>query len=442
MRGGWFPIYLWDSLKRNRVPAHVAIDVIVFVVDHFEPTRRFGDVAAVESVRTWCEKYKSQVHDIHDSNGRRPQHTWFYRAEYPNLGCIEELGRHCFEGYGEVEFHLHHGHDTPETFFNKLEQGLDFFNHHGAMLTLEASPQRRFAYIAGNWSLDNGSYDNSKSGCNTELIVLRDAGCYCDFTFPALGSKAQPRTTNSIYYATDDPRPKSYNSGSAVRVGGTESGDLPIFQGPCGFDWRSCWFEDAAIESYSPPIRKRMRAWIEPNIHVHGRPEWVFIKLHCHGMQSRDLWCGPQIRNLFQWMKEDWNQGRYRLHFVNAREAFNIVKAAERGETGNPIDYVDYKVPPPANRRIHCTSSWKLLEYSKASMRILLTSPTRMQLRIAGLGFDMIEGTMKQVELKRKGPNFTDIKILADSVVTASRGKSQLELPIGHWHRIDCCALR
>jgi hypothetical protein len=438
LRGNWFKNYVVGARRKGRLPDDVPIDVIVCIVDHFEPTRRFGDAAAVESVRTWCEEYKRQIQGIHDSSGRPPQHTWFYRAEYPNLGCIRELSRYCYEGYGEIEFHLHHGYDTSESFRVKLEQGLDFFNRQGAMLTLEPSPRRRFAYIAGNWSLDNGSFDDSKSGCNAELAALREAGCYCDFTFPALGSKAQPRITNTIYYATDCRRPKSYDTGQEVCVGGAESGDLMIFQGPCGFDWHRGWFEDGAIESYSFVERTRMRSWLAPRIHVQGRPEWIFVKLHCHGMQSRELWCSSRIRELFEWMVADWNQGRFRLHFVNAREAYNIVKAAEQGESGNPVDYVDYNVPQPANRHIYCSSAWRLLEQSQHLLTFAPDPATNAQISVAGLDLDSIGGPIRQLELRREGIGFSHVKIRADSTVMVRRGN--VKLPIEQWHQIDCCA--
>ena len=44
----------------------------------------------------------------------------------------------------------------------------------------------------------------------------------------------------------------------------------------------------------------------------------------------------------------EFNDGRrYRMHYVTAREMFNIVRAAEAGEPGNPGDYRDYVLPPP-----------------------------------------------------------------------------------------------
>ena len=413
---------------KKSASSSAATDIMVCVVDHFEPTRRFGDVAAADSVKEWCHDYARQVAEIHDSNGRIPQHTWFYRAEYPNVGCIRELSRCCFDGFGEVEFHLHHGHDTHQSFSQKLHDGLDFFNQHGAMLTLEPKPRRRFAYVAGNWSLDNGSGDDSKSGCNTELTALADAGCFCDFTFPAIGSRAQPKKTNAIYYATDSPAPKSYNQGVPVTVGKSPAGDLMIFQGPCGFNRETFWFEDAAVESYAPPSRSRLNAWAASKIHVEGRPEWVFIKLHCHGMQSKDLWCGPRIRQMFEWMGEMWGAAPCRLHFVNAREAYNIAKAAEAGESGNPRDYLNYEIPKPANRLICCTSPWKVVRYTESEMRITVESIDRAELRIARKGFDSLQGSIESVDIKCSKGAVTAMRVTSgdDRVSMIRNGRTEV----------------
>ena len=124
----------------------------------------------------WIEGYERLASRHRDADGRPPQHTWFYRAEYRNPECIRRLSESAFRGYGEIEFHLHHGHDDHESFRQKLVDGLDWFGRHGAMVTAEADPRSMFAYIAGNWSLDNGSGEDAYSGCNTELRALREAG--------------------------------------------------------------------------------------------------------------------------------------------------------------------------------------------------------------------------------------------------------------------------
>src|SRR5215469_5983938 len=117
LRGGWLADHLrrrgW--VTRPALPADGPVDVMVLVADHFEPARRFGDEAAVESVRSWCAAYEEIAGRHRDSDGRPPQHTWFYRYDYPNAGCVQALNPSVFRGFGEVEFHLHHGHDSHES---------------------------------------------------------------------------------------------------------------------------------------------------------------------------------------------------------------------------------------------------------------------------------------------------------------------------------------
>src|SRR6185437_4109886 len=280
LRGGWLPGHLsrHRPFDRRTFPLGQSIDVMVMCGDHFEPARRFGDAAAVESVRTWCAAYEEMASRHRDTDGRPPQHTWFYRYDYPNSGCLRALSASVFRGFGEIEFHLHHGHDTHETMRTTLREGVEWFNRFGAMRTAEGRPRQRYGYVAGNSALDNGAGDDALSGCPTELCALHETGCYADFTFPSLGSPAQPRLTNCIYYAREDGKPKSYDRGTPVEVGQPATGDLMLFQGPVAVDWRSGCVDDGALENTSPPNPRRLASWLAAHVHVPGRPEWVFIK--------------------------------------------------------------------------------------------------------------------------------------------------------------------
>ena len=100
-----------------------------------------------------------------------------------------------------------------------------------------------------------------------------------------------------------------------------------------------------------------------------------FVKLHTHGMQSRQALLGGGLDTLFTAMEEQWNRPPFRLHYVTAREAYNIVKAAEAGRAGNPDDYRDLDIPPPANRKIRCDGPWCLLRCTPE--RILPARPRR-----------------------------------------------------------------
>jgi hypothetical protein len=84
---------------------------------------------------------------------------------------------------------------------------------------------------------------------------------------------------------------------------------------------------------------------------VAGRPDWVFVKLYTHGCKEAN-WSalfGPAMESLHRCLCRRYNDGRpYRLHYVTAREMYNIIKAAEHGLTGDPGEYRDFVVMPPA----------------------------------------------------------------------------------------------
>jgi hypothetical protein len=384
---------------------------MVLVADHFEPARRFGDSAAVESVQSWVAAYEAMAARHRDADGRPPQHTWFYRYDYPNSGCVQALSESAFRGFGEVEFHLHHSHDNEAAFAGRLREGLRWFNTFGAMLTAEAQPQQRFGYVAGNWALDNGAGDDALSGCDTEIRALGEAGCYADFTFPCLGSPAQPRTTNRLYYATEDGRPKSYDGGAEMAVGRAPTGDLMIFQGPVAIDWRRGRLDDGALEDFSPPDPERLPAWLSSHIHVAGRPDWVFVKAHTHAMQSRGSLLGPATDAMFAAMGEQWNRPPFRLHYVTAREAYNIAKAAENGHVGDPNHFRDYLIPPPANRVASCSSPWRLLAATpeRLHVRILGRDPVRME--FAGRDLRSLCGRVREVDARWHRGELSELRI-------------------------------
>jgi hypothetical protein len=278
-----------------------------------------------------------------------PQHTWFYPYEQRNDAVMEELSRAVREGYGEIEFHWHHGNDTNETFGPKLSEALRWFNSFGAMVSGGPDGRARFAFIHGNCALDNSTVPKF-CGVNRELDALRKAGCYADFTFPSLGSPAQPLKVNSIYYAADDDSPKSYNTGIDARVGTRVADRLMMFEGPMTLTPTRRLFEYGAVENDEQPTAGRVDTWVGAGVCVRGRPEWRFVKVYTHGAQSRRTCLGPKTGAMFSRLEERYSRGRYRLHYVTAREAYNIVRAAEDGRTGDPDNFRDYEVTPPRNK--------------------------------------------------------------------------------------------
>jgi hypothetical protein len=58
-----------------------------------------------------------------------------------------------------------------------------------------------------------------------------------------------------------------------------------------------------------------------------------------------DVVLGEDMDRTLTHLEKNYKDGKkYRLHYVTAREAYNIVKAAEAGLTGNPDDYRDYLI--------------------------------------------------------------------------------------------------
>src|SRR5207247_2261842 len=97
-----------------------------------------------------------------------------------------------------------------------------------------------YGFIHGNMALANSRKDPSFCGVNEEIRILKETGCYADFSMPTAPCVSQTRKVNSIYYATNVPGlPKSHNWGVDVETGRPPSGDLMMIQGPLAFDWHN-----------------------------------------------------------------------------------------------------------------------------------------------------------------------------------------------------------
>ena len=353
---------VWIGSYLRRRPPHVVdrpVHVMFCFVDHFEPGWRGADIDTQRArVDRWCQDYRALASRHRDADGRPPQHSFFYPEEEYAPEHLDKLAELCADGYGEIEVHLHHDNDT-EANFRKTMSGFCEVLHdrHGALPRDPESGELRFGFIHGNWCLDNSRPDGRWCGIDNELVLLRELGCYADFTLPSAPSDTQTRTINSIYYATDDPaRSKSHDTGVPARVGGMSQGDLLLIQGPLGLNWHDRRFgivpriENADVRGGQPPTRQRVDAWVRTGVHVQGRPEWIFVKIHTHGTQEADMdtLLGKPVDDMHAYLENAYNDGRrHVLHYVSAREAYNIAKAAEAGHEGNPGDYRDFLLPPP-----------------------------------------------------------------------------------------------
>lgn len=413
----WFWNYLKFKLGRLLLPPKVdpPLHVIFLFVDHFEPKEGVEDPEKQWArVKAWLEGYPPFAQRHRDAHGVPPQHTWFYHVESWEgrdldaryLSALSEL---CYQGLGEIEMHLHHGPPAPHPHSevitsHQLEELItrlkDFFALFGALITAESVPRQVFGFIHGKWALDN-SHDGLYCGVNNELSLLARAGCYADFTMPSGVSITQSKKINSIYYAKGDPkRPKGFDKGNDVRVRGQPEGDLLIFQGPLELSWGEKRFgfsvEDASVEAFRPFSEKRLQKWVRCQIGVRGRPNWVFVKIHTHGAREHNfpLCFGEPAEQFYTYLEDHFNDGlRFKLHYVTAREAYNIVKAAEAGEDGDPGEYRNFLIPPYANKKIRSCVPYRLRHFGEQSCELtVLDLPSKVHFEFKDLFLKEITG--------------------------------------------------
>ncbi len=344
----WLPDYFLHS-EPNPIDKLSAGHVMFLIADHHEAGR--GDRGFKRS-NAWGKAYVKNVEGIRDDYGNPVQYTWFYAYDHLNSSVVFNLNKLVFAGLGEIELQWHHGPDTNETFPAKLKKALSWCNSHGFLLHVGPNPQPQFGFVHGNWALDNSSGNPNQCGVNRELDILKSHGGYADFTFSTLSTLAQPWKINSIYYAKDTDTPKSYDTGKDVEVGPRNSGFM-IFQGPIACDWHDLIWDSAALESTSPFKPHRIDLWLKFAPTIKGRPEWLFVKVYTHGVQSKDVILSQQFRDMLFELKRKCREKVLSLHFVTAREAYNIVRAAEDGLHGNPEKFRDYFVKKPINRLVH-----------------------------------------------------------------------------------------
>ena len=360
----WLPAYGWQRIVRR--PPGGPVHLLFALADHFEPS--FDPAAPgtyVEEgeqerrLEQWCREYPRVVDAWRDSDGRPFRHTYFYPAEQYKKPPIDRLAEHCHAGWGEIEIHLHHGVWTPDTAENTrtaLVEFRDALVGHGCLSRLDGAGPPRYAFVHGNWALAN-SAGGRCCGVDEEMQILAETGCYADLTLPSAPHPAQVGKINALYECgLPLDRRAPHRRGRDLRCGRAPEIFPLIVQGPLLLTfprgprgWPVPNIENGALTTNNPPTMARLRLWRQAAITVHGRPDWLFIKLHCHGMDPRDeaTMLGAPKRLFLRELIEGAQGGRqYHVHFLTAREMVNIVLAACDGREGNPGDFRDYRFKP------------------------------------------------------------------------------------------------
>jgi len=312
-------------------------------------------------MEAWAREYPRVVENLRDHDGRPLLHTYFYPAEQYDEELVEMLADHCHAGWGETEIHLHHGMFEPDTADNTRRQLTEFRDQlafrHRCLSVADGSVQPRYAFVHGNFALAN-SAGGLFCGVDSEMQILAETGCYADLTLPtSLWHPAQTAKVNSIYECDlplDQVAPQ--RKGRDLSVGRAPKTWPLIIQGPLLADLSASLrsakpvIENGAITGFTPMTLRRLGLWKKAQIRIIGRPDWRFIKLHCHSMDptQRDAVIGTAFQGFLKQFVSGAADRKETLHFVTAREMTNIILAACDGRDGQPGDYRDYRLKPYA----------------------------------------------------------------------------------------------
>ena len=350
----WVVPYLRTWRRRRAVQAGEEIHLLLCIADHFEPKANEADLeTGRRRVERWLHDYPRQFARFRDRDNRPPRYSFFFPAEEYESTYLDALGQLCRAGFGEVEIHLHHHDDTAASFRAKLLAFRDQLHHrHGLLSHDRHSGAPAYGFIHGNWALCNSRPDGAWCGVNNELAILKETGCYGDFTFPSAPDPTQPPILNTLYFAADCPG-QSRSHEIERPLGAEPPADaLLMVQGPLLIDWgQRKWgflpgLENACLQATQPPTPARLDAWLQARVQAPGRADWFFVKLHAHGApeDAHEVLLGePMVRFHEELARRMANDPHFHVHYVTAREMANLALAAAEGFKGPVNEARDYR---------------------------------------------------------------------------------------------------
>jgi hypothetical protein len=333
----WLVPYLKDRLRKGIRPAKPK-RAWVAITDHYEPLGQGASIqTARDRVAQWRDKWPRIADGApRDAAGQRPQYTFFYPQEEYRRDLLDRIAEIVRLGVGDVEVHIHHANEKRENFVQKIsEYCRRLTEDHG--LLRQQDGRTVFGFIHGNWALDNSRPDGTWCGLNGEIALLRDLGCYADFTMPSVPSSTQGRVVNQIYWCTNNPdnRPKSFDHGVEATIGGGRQGDLLMITGPLGLRFGGRLLprvETGEIARYDLPTPSRVRRWFDlaPTV-----GDDLFIKLYAHGAPERNLepLLNAGLDNLFRWLAEEANRRGIEIHWATAWQMYKAADALIHGRS-------------------------------------------------------------------------------------------------------------
>jgi hypothetical protein len=330
----WLPGYMRNRAQQAGRKEPQKARIWLTIADHWEPFwSQPSDETARQRVALWRKRWPEVARRWHDSRGNHPVYTFFYPQEEYRPVFLDVLAEMAREGIADVDVHIHHDCEGEQNFLERMNTFLEqLTKRHG--LLRRRNGKTVFGFIHGNWALDNSRPDGRWCGLNNEITLLRDLGCYADYTMPSGASPTQWKILNTICWVTDDPqRPRSFDAGVPAIPGGNHNGDLLMIPGPMGIRWGERLAPrletgEIAWQDFVTPYR--VKRWLD----LAPRPgDDIFIKLYTHGAQERNssaLFDQGGLDTLFRLVESECRRRGWSWYSVSAWSMYRAVDAALR----------------------------------------------------------------------------------------------------------------
>ncbi|MGA2091719.1 MAG: hypothetical protein ABSH12_09720, partial [Endomicrobiales bacterium] len=104
-----------------------------------------------------------------------------------------------------------------------------------------------------------------------------------------------------------------------------------------------------AIDGNIRVTDKRIDRWVSTSIGIKNINNVIFIKTHTHGATDYEAVLGDEMNFILSYFERKYSDKKnYILHYVTARQMYNVIKALENGEDPQVIEsYRNYMVSCP-----------------------------------------------------------------------------------------------
>jgi hypothetical protein len=354
--------------------------IYYFHVDHFEPFTGGSRVDNISGIRNFIKRTKSFNHSkkmslfipipygriLGTDNVSDAEVFSFdndlvsFYIKNSSAQKTKESIKMLYENGYDIHIHIHHerwtSNDLDISKFSELDlpmrryvlndgktnDSVRFKNHLELCLDFikDIIPDfNSWGFVHGCWALN--ASDPEICNIDDEIIILKNAGCIGDFSFPAGRKRCDPEI-ESPFTIKPIAAKRSYDKpASKQRVVGK---DLGAFNKDRFLIWSSkIKHRHTSLDYYSDAIKKNLsnpnliiNNWLENAPVIDGN---LFIKTHSHSMDLR-YWenyndpiipiTSTNINKAFAILNNICNKTKTTLEFSNVREVLSILKSMDK----------------------------------------------------------------------------------------------------------------